>query len=349
MRGTLHHTPQAVQLASWIVVLWGLSQAKAFLIPLLLAALLSFLIMPLVLQLRKRKFPEWAALTLASLLLFLPVLGLIALLINEGGILVRDYPALLSSLKEHWAQLLSSSFVEQFNLSDYLDLSYLREKMSEEAGKGISFALEGLRTLAEAGAHLLVILFFSVVMLASRIQLKASAAKLISNSRTLNEIVQLIEKFLLARIGIALFVAILDCFILKSLGSRYSVLLGCALGISTLVPIVGFLIAILPTIALSLAVGQSALRTSITVALLYLVSTTESHWVTPKYLGRQLNLNLLATFIGLLGGEMLWGIWGMVLSIPLLGITRIILEATDETQPWASLLADRDIKSSQRD
>ncbi len=328
--------------AAWVVILWGVTQAKSFLIPLFLASLLAFLMAPVVNQLRKKKLPEWAALTLSSILLFLPVFGIIILLFNEGAILLRDYPHLLASLKEHWLRLGSSSFIQNFHLSEYLDISYLGERLGEEAGKGLSLFLDGLKAIAEAGAHLFVILFFSIVMLASRFQLRKSAEKLLSNTRTLDEIIQLIEKFLLARIGIALFVACLDAIILKLLGSHYSVLLGCLLGLSTLIPIVGFLIAILPPIALSIAMGHSMAKTGLTILLLYLVSTTEIHWVTPKYLGRQLNLNLLATFIGLFGGEMLWGIWGVVLSIPLLGILRIILEASKDLQPWAVLLAEKD-------
>jgi len=336
----VNRNDRVLTLAAWIVVFWGMIQAKSFIIPIILAALLGFLMMPVVTLLKKRKLPEWAALSIASILLFLPVLALGGLLVNETAVLIHNYPTLLNSLKLNWAKLEASSWVKQFHLVDYLDLSYLQEKVEEEAGKGFSFFLESLKTLAEAGAHLLIILFFSVVMLASRSQLRKSAEKLVSNIRTLDEIIHLIEKFLIARIGIAVLVATLDTIILNLLGSEYSLLLGCLLGVSTLIPIVGFLIAILPPIALSIAMGHTFLRTGMIVGLLYLVSTTEAHWVTPKYLGRQLNLNLLATFIGLFAGDMMWGIWGIVLSIPILGIIRIILEASSDNKRWAILLKE---------
>ena len=327
--------------AAWVVILWGISQAKTFLIPLLLASLLAFLMLPVMVRLRKAKLSEWGALTISSLLLFLPVFGTVILMINEGAKLVRDYPHLLASMRENWQALATSPFVQRFNLSEYLDLTYLGEKVGEEAGKGLSLFLEGVKAVLEASAHLLIILFFAILMLASRTQVRKSIEKLVTSTRTLDEIILLIEKFLTARIGIALGVAFLDALILKIMGSHYSVLLGCFLGLSTLIPIVGFLIAILPPIALSFALGHSLLNTSFLVLFLYLVSSFEVHWVTPKYLGRRLNLNLLATFIGLFGGELLWGIWGMVLSIPLLGILRIIFEASSELHPWAGLLAEK--------
>lgn len=330
----------SLKLASWIIILWGASQAKLFLVPLLLAALLGFLMTPLVTLLRKRKIPEWAALFLAAFLLFLPVMGLVFLIVKEVMILVRDYPILLASLRNYWASLETNPTLRQF---EFLDFAYIQEKLSEQAGRGFSFLLESLRALAEASAQLVIVLFFSVIMLAGRFQLRKSAVKLMGHARLLDAITLLIEKFLIARLGIALLVACVDIIILKCMGSRYSVLLGSILGLSTLVPVVGFFLAIIPPIALSLAVGHTFLSTFILVALLYIVSSIESHFITPKYLGRQLNLNLLATFIGLFAGHLIWGMWGMVLSIPILGVTRIILEATDKTRPWASLLAAKDV------
>jgi predicted PurR-regulated permease PerM len=331
-----------VQLAACVVTIWGIFQAKSFLIPILLASLLSFLMAPVVKALKKKKAPEWAALTISSVVLCLPVIALVGLLVNESAILIRNYPALLNSLGANWKKLETSSWVQYFHLSDYLDVAYLQDRLTEEAGKGFSLFLQSIRALAEAGAHLVIILFFSVTMLASRIQLRKSAEKLFPSTRTLDEIIHLIEKFLVARIGIAVFVAVLDAFLLKMMGSQYCLILGCLLGLSTLVPIIGFILAVIPPIALSIAMGQPFLKTGLLAGLLYLVATIESHWATPKYLGRQLNLNLLATFLGLFGGEMIWGIWGLVLSIPLLGITRIILEASPENSRWAILVAAKD-------
>jgi predicted PurR-regulated permease PerM len=328
--------------AAWIVILWGVYQAKSFLIPLLLSALLAFLMATLIDLLRKKGLSEKLALILSSVLLFLPVVLIITLLLGESSVLMRDYPRLLAALKAHLEILQASSFIQRVHLSEYLDVVYLTDKLSEESGKGVSVVLTGLKALAEAGVYFFLIPFYSVLMLVSRPQLKRATQKLFTSHRTLEDIIVLIEKFLSARIVIALFVAGIDFVILKGLGSPYSVLLACFLGISTLIPIVGFLVAILPPIALSLAIGNSAGTIAIMVLLLYLVSTTEAHFVTPKLLGRQLNLNLLATFVGLFAGERIWGIWGIVLSIPILGILRIILESSPEFQNWAILLAEKD-------
>src|SRR4051794_34389269 len=110
---------------AWVVILWGVSQAKSFLIPLFLASLLSFLLSGLVDLLRKKGLSERIALTLSSVLLFLPVFVIVILLLKEGTILIRDYPHLLATLKENLERLQASSFIQKVHLSEYLDISYL--------------------------------------------------------------------------------------------------------------------------------------------------------------------------------------------------------------------------------
>lgn len=333
---------RALLFAAWVVIVWGLAQAKPFLIPLLLAALLAFLMSPLVAALRRRKFPEWAAVAIGAALLFLPALALTALLGGEVASLLHEYPQHLASMKAKWAEFASSSIVERLNLSEFLDTESLTERLGSQAERGVTFALESLKTLAETGAHLVVTLFFAVLMIAARTQLRRGAEKLVADAPTLDEIVTLIEKFLMARIGIAIIVALLDMIILKALGSHYSVIFGCLLGASTFIPIIGFLVGVLPPLVLSIATGHPPLRTGLMVLLTYLVSTIEAHFVTPKYLGHQLNLNLLATFVALFAGELLWGVWGMVLAIPLMGVVRILLATSGRHEAWAELLAERE-------
>src|SRR5689334_14020210 len=103
--------PRPVVWASWVVILWGVCQAKTFLVPLLLAALLSFLMTPLIKALERQKVPEWASILISSVLLFLPVLTVGALLLSEGSILIRDFPRIEASIKEWIGTIAQSSFV----------------------------------------------------------------------------------------------------------------------------------------------------------------------------------------------------------------------------------------------
>jgi len=55
-------------------------------------------------------------------------------------------------------------------------------------------------------------------------------------------------------------------------------------------------------------------------------------------LGREVNINPLVTIVGLIAGEMIWGIGGMVISIPLMGIIKIICDHVDSLQPLGEFM-----------
>ena len=259
--------PRSVFWGAWVIIVWGLKAAEPFLVPLLLAALLSFLMTPVVNYLERKKTPEWLAVTFSSILLFLPVFALGTLLLHEGSVLIRDYPIIIHSIQTHLDRWSTSPFVQRFNSIHYLDVSIISERFSEHVGKTISTVLSGLKAVAEASVHFFIILFFSIIMLASRKNLRRSAEKLTSNPRTLNEIINLIEKFLIIRIGIAVLVALVDIIILKAFGSRYSVLFGAILGFSTFIPAIGFILGILPPLFAAIAFERPPLMTGVMIGL----------------------------------------------------------------------------------
>jgi predicted PurR-regulated permease PerM len=152
----------------------------------------------------------------------------------------------------------------------------------------------------------------------------------------------LIQKFLSVRLGIAVGVACVDWAILAAFGVPYALVAGVFLGVMTLIPVIGFMIGVLPPLVIAFAGGVSNGKIIGFFCALLLVSGTESHFLTPKFLGRHLNLNLLSAFLGLFIGEKIWGAWGIVLSLPVLGILRIILNASLQTRTWGNLIAEKE-------
>jgi predicted PurR-regulated permease PerM len=67
----------------------------------------------------------------------------------------------------------------------------------------------------------------------------------------------------------------------------------------------------------------------------------------PAVVGSKVRLNALITFIGIILGEMLWGLSGMFLSIPIIAIFKIIFDRVESLKPWGYLLGgDYEYKKS---
>jgi predicted PurR-regulated permease PerM len=338
--------------AALVVTLWGLIQAKEFLIPIFLAALLAMLMVPGVRLLRRFNVPEWAALTISSLLLFLPLFGLASLLAIEGESLIKNWPEIYGSAHRYFDSFASGPWLGRLHLGEYADFSTIEAKVSESAGEGALLVFTGLKTLLSAGTTTLLILTFSVIMLAARTHLRSSFESILStedspqHAHMLDGSLGVLEKFLLARVLIILFVAVADFIILKIFGVSYGVTLSVVLGLSTLVPAIGFFIGIIPPLIVAASEGNSALFLVGLFAALWAISSLQDHVMTPKLIGRKLNLNFLFTYLAIFAGERMWGLWGMFLSIPALGLIRVILSTSDELRPWARLLEEEDGEAS---
>ena len=61
--------------------------------------------------------------------------------------------------------------------------------------------------------------------------------------------------------------------------------------------------------------------------------------IEPKVLGDKLNLSPLLLLLSLFAGEYVWGIVGMVLSVPVVSMLKIILMNFDATRPFAVLMS----------
>lgn len=70
------------------------------------------------------------------------------------------------------------------------------------------------------------------------------------------------------------------------------------------------------------------------------ISTFVGIFITTWLTGRIAHMNAPAVFVSLLFWTWLWGVWGMLLSIPIIVITKVISERVEELHPIAELLGD---------
>jgi len=81
---------------------------------------------------------------------------------------------------------------------------------------------------------------------------------------------------------------------------------------------------------------MAALVGGVSLIIATLVGTFLTTWLT----GRIARLNAAAVFISLLFWGWLWGIWGMLLSIPIIVIAKVVSQHVEELLPVAELLGD---------
>ena len=145
-------------------------------------------------------------------------------------------------------------------------------------------------------------------------------------------------------LSIVVFIAgVLNSIGLLLLGIEHAIFFGFLSGCLTVIPYVGITIgAALPAI-LALITKDSVWYAVGVVGVHAFVQFLEGNFITPKVTGSRISINAMAAILALLIGGKIWGIPGMILAVPAIGIFKILLSYTDSLKPLASLMDDSEV------
>jgi predicted PurR-regulated permease PerM len=108
-------------------------------------------------------------------------------------------------------------------------------------------------------------------------------------------------------------------------------------GLFNIVPYVGIFTALFLSSLITFATGnvRDVLYVVVSIIALHAV---DSNVLLPTIVGSKVRLNALISFLGIVVGEMLWGLSGMFLAIPVIAIMKIIFDRIETLKPWGFLL-----------
>jgi len=161
------------------------------------------------------------------------------------------------------------------------------------------------------------------------------------NSATVFDIMENIQSILRQYIlGLLLemaIVATIACTAFWLIGVKYAVLLGLIVGLFNIIPYLGIFSALLLSSIITFATGTIK-ETLIVAGSVLGIHAIDSNLLLPTIVGSKVQLNALITFLGIVFGEMIWGLSGMFLSIPTIAILKIIFDRVESLKPWGFLL-----------
>ncbi len=124
-------------------------------------------------------------------------------------------------------------------------------------------------------------------------------------------------------------------------GIDFALLWGTLAFVLNFIPNIGSLIAVIPPVAITLFQTGSLSTTLVVAALLVSIQMMMGNVVEPKVMGEGLSLSPLLVLLSLLFWGWMWGIPGMLLSVPLTAAIKIVLEQLAITRPVARFMADK--------
>ena len=201
-----------------------------------------------------------------------------------------------------------------------------------------------LATLSQLGMVAMITFF----MLASGDQFRRKLVKLAGPTLSkrkvtvlaLNQINDQIQRYLLVQLFTSVVVGLATWLAFLAIGLENAAVWGVAAGVLDLVPYIG---------SVAIAVGSAmvgflqfgSLEMGLLVSGLSLViHALEAFLLTPWLTSRANKMNPLAVFVGVLAWGWLWGIWGLLLGVPILVVIKVVCDSIDDFKPVGELLGD---------
>ncbi len=122
------------------------------------------------------------------------------------------------------------------------------------------------------------------------------------------------------------------------IGVEYAILLGILSALMNFIPYFGTLIGGAIPLLYTFTVQGEPNKAIAVVGLFVLIQFTENNILTPNITGGSVNINPFFTILIIVVGGMIWGLPGMFVSIPLLGMFKIYCDNKQELSALSYLL-----------
>ena len=355
----------ALKILAAIAVVGALALAQNFFVSLLLGIMIAYTLNPLVVYLERIRIPRVAG-TIVVMMGVMSALGFSAYsLRGQMQTIIEQLPEATRTFSSALTRMRADP---TGNLQKMQSAAAEVEKATTRAAGAApaprqpathvvidppgfrlnDFLLEGSKGALGVLGQGIMVLFLAFFLLVGGDTFKRKLVRLTGPSlskkkitvQILDDINDSIQKYLFMLLLTNVLVGLLAWIALHWIGLENAGAWAVASGLLHVIPYLG------PGVSAA-AIGMAAfmqfdsfsmafLACGASLAIATLVGTFVTTWMT----GRIANMNAAAVFISLLFWGWLWGIWGMLLSIPIVVIAKVVSEHVEELQPIAELLGE---------
>ena len=355
----------ALVILTTIAVIYALDWAQSFIITILLGALLAYALNPVVIGLEKINIQRGIGSTIV-------ILGLIGCIVFSGYALRNQVQSIISILPEAAIKLTSGFAVKRGDPLTNMQKVQIAASQVESATSAAENAVPNkkkapMRVVVEEPkfkigdflwrgslgvfgfvAEATTMIFLAYFLLLSgdtfkRKLVKITGPSLSQKKITVNILVDIsssIQRYMFMLVITNVIVGIVSWVAFKMLGLENAGAWAVAAGFMHIVPYFGPVVTATVTAMAAYMQFDSLLMALLVAGANIVIATIVGVFVTTWMTGRIAKMNSAAVFTSLIFFSWLWGLWGMLLGIPVIFILKVICEHIEHLQPVAELLSD---------
>ncbi len=308
------------------------------------ALVLALLLLPASKWMESKGLPRALAIFVAIVLTF----ALISSLLFVAGLQIMEFSSelpLFAKKTEKWVSSLQSFISSNFNISrrkQMLELSNELMALLKNSGVIISTTFS---TALHVITALILVPVFTFFFLFYRDFFEQFLQKLFpkTEGQVLTKVMEktgsVVQGYLVGLLVVMLIVGVLNSIGFWWIGVEYQVFFGFLTGVLLLIPYIGIWMGALLPILLSL-ITLSPSHALAVVAWVAAAQFIEANFITPLVVGSKVSMNPMVAMLALLCGELLWGIPGLILALPLTAVMKVIFDSIPSLEPYGFLLGE---------
>lgn len=349
-----HQTPEVKQapVVYYTFMLIGISltvfilhKLDDIILPIAFSAVFTLLLLPICRWLELRGLPRVLAIVLCLLLVLLILAGII---IGFGSQLTQfrdELPKLQVKLLEFFNNAQDWAH-DRFGYQP-MSIAELKDSTVKALKKsGTTYLGTTLNTTTDVLSNLAQVLIYIFCFLYYRDHLRQFMFRFVAPDKrtsvlnTVDNIQTVVQAYISGLVKVIIIVAVLNAIGLLVLGVKFAVFFAIFASVLAVIPYIGIMIgAALPAIVTLVETG-SPVQALLVIGVFVLVQFLEGNFITPMITGSSVSINPLAAILALILGAALWGTPGMILSIPLTAILKVVFDAYKPLEPFGFLLGD---------
>lgn len=326
----------------------GLTKAKGFFAPLITAVILSLIVLPLSQRMEKRLKRPVAAI-LNSILLFLISIGLMAIISFQVRSFAEDWPQIKETMEPRIEN--AKEFALKHTPLSQQDIKEAKKNPSEVGSQTSSNITTFMSGLSSFLANYLLTFVYIFFLLNYRHIFKNFLLRIFPDKKqqTVKTIIvksaKVAPQYLLGKLILMGLLAILYSIGLGISGVNNFILVSVIAAVLTLIPYIGNVIGFIMAVAFGfLTSGDTTVL--IGIALTFTITQfAESYALQPYVVGERVDVHPFFVIVSVILGNMVWGIIGMILAIPIMGIITVVLLNIRQLEPFGILFSKREFKN----
>lgn len=315
--------------------------AKPFLVPLCFGAVLAMLFLPVSKWLEGKRLPRGPAALCCILILLAGMAGTIALLDWQISSLAQDAPKIEARILDA-----TDTIQAWINAKFNIPVEEQNDMLKEKTAALTSVAATAVGSTLEVVVSFVLVVVYFFLLLFYRHHIKVFFTKVFPQTEK-QEVRSLIfnaakvsQQYLWGLTKMIVVLWIMYGIGFSIIGVKNAIFFAVLCGLLEMVPFIGNLTGSLLTVLFSVADGGGA-GMVVSILITYgSVQFIQTYILEPLIVGAQVHINPLFTIIALVIGELIWGIPGMILAIPSIGMFKIACDHIEPLKPYGFLIGE---------